>query len=93
MRHSDPSHALLEILFVCTANPVLRDRLHMIRLDGYDEHEKLQIAKRYLVFNALRKCGLGADNVHIGDDVIAALTKSRRRQKRRSRCRYRWSRM
>eukprot|EP01083_Nonionella_stella_P041166 111633_1 len=103
-RHSDPSHALLEILdpsqnnsfsdnyldfavdlsrvlFVCTANdeskidPVLRDRLHIIRLNGYDEHEKLEIAKRYLIPNALKKCGLKTQNIHIPDNVITELIK------------------
>jgi len=103
-RHSDPSHALLEILdpsqngafsdnyldfpvdlskvlFVCTANdeskinPILRDRLHIVRLDGYDEHEKLQIAKRYLIPNALAKCGLKTENIQIGDDVLTDLIK------------------
>ena len=103
-RHSDPSHALLEILdpsqnhifsdnyldfptdlskvlFICTANdeskinPVLRDRLHIIRLDGYDEHEKLQIAKKYLLPNALKKCGLKSENICLSDEVIIELIK------------------
>jgi len=103
-RHSDPSHALLEILdpsqnhifsdnymdfavdlskvlFVCTANdeskinPVLRDRLHIIRLSGYDEHEKLEIAKQYLIPNALKKCGLKAENISLSDEVMLELIK------------------
>ena len=103
-RHSDPSHALLEILdpsqnqsfsdnyldfpvdlskilFICTANdeskinPVLRDRLHIVRLNGYDEHEKLQIAKNYLIPNALKKCGLKKENINLSDNVITELIK------------------
>eukprot|EP01084_Bolivina_argentea_P044148 81270_1 len=103
-RHSDPSHALLEILdpsqnetfsdnyldfpvdlskilFVCTANdeskinPILKDRLQIIYLNGYDEHEKLEIAKKYLIQNALKKCGLKKENISIGDDVIIKLIK------------------
>ena len=63
---------LSRVLFVGTANDeaainlVMCDRLHIIRLDGYDEHEKLQITKR-------SKSAFGADNVYIGDDVIAAV--------------------
>ena len=103
-RHSDPSHALLEILdpsqnksfsdnyldfpvdlskilFICTANdeskinPILRDRLHIVRLNGYDEHEKLEIAKKYLIPNALKKCGLKKENINLNDDVIYELIK------------------
>lgn len=72
---------LSKILFVCTANdeskinPILRDRLHIVRLDGYDEHEKLEIAKRYLIPNALKKCGLKTENIQIGDDVLTDLIK------------------
>jgi len=55
----------------------LRDRLHLIRLDGYDEHEKLQIAKKYLIPNAFKKCGLNKENISLqnNDEVILELIK------------------
>ncbi len=70
----DPASALLEVLvevdydlsdvmFVCTANSMnipgpLLDRMEVIRLPGYTEDEKLNIAKKYLVSKQLKANGL-----------------------------------
>merc|ERR1712130_181904 len=45
--------------------------------DGYDEHEKLQIAKKYLIPNAFKKCGLNKENISLqnNDEVILELIK------------------
>jgi ATP-dependent Lon protease len=39
-------------------NPILRDRLHIIKIEGYDMYEKFQIAKNFLVPKQLKNCGL-----------------------------------
>ncbi len=55
---------LSDVMFFATANvldavhPALRDRLEVLRLPGYTEEEKLQIAKRYLVTRQIREAGL-----------------------------------
>jgi ATP-dependent Lon protease len=55
---------LSQVLFIATANimdtvpPALRDRMEVIEIPGYTEHEKLEIAQRYLVPRQLQENGL-----------------------------------
>ena len=54
---------LSDVMFVCTANSMnipgpLLDRMEVIRLPGYTEDEKLNIAKKYLVSKQLKANGL-----------------------------------
>jgi ATP-dependent Lon protease len=75
-RYLEIPYDLSHTLFVCTANIIdmipspLRDRMEIIRLSGYTEGEKLEIAKRHLVPELLENHGLGADQVQITDDAI-----------------------
>jgi ATP-dependent Lon protease len=69
---------LSDTFFICTSNsmnipPALLDRMEVIRLPGYTEDEKLNIARRYLVPKQLRLNGLGKDELAIGDDAIMQL--------------------
>ncbi len=67
---------LSSVLFIATANymdPVpapLRDRMEVITLSSYTQHEKLQIAKNYLVPRQLVENGLSADRVRFNDKAI-----------------------
>jgi ATP-dependent Lon protease len=66
---------LSEVMFVATANslnipPALLDRLEVIRIPGYTEDEKLNIATRYLVPKQLEQNGLKEGELSITKGVI-----------------------
>jgi ATP-dependent Lon protease len=64
---------LSQVLFVTTANvldsipPPLRDRMEVIKLSGYTDAEKLEIAKRHLVPKAIRENGLESLGITFDD--------------------------
>jgi len=69
---------LSDVMFVCTANTLnipdaLRDRMEIIRLAGYTEDEKLNIATQYLLPKALKDNGLKEHEVEIKDEVIVEI--------------------
>jgi ATP-dependent Lon protease len=60
---------LSDVMFVCTANTMnipgpLLDRMEVIRIPGYTEDEKLNIAQRYLIPKQLKRNGLKKANSH-----------------------------
>ena len=66
---------LSEVMFVATANtlnipPPLLDRMEVIRLSGYTEDEKLNIAMHYLVPKQIANNGLKKTEIHIGESAI-----------------------
>ena len=66
---------LSEIMFVCTANSLnipgpLLDRMEIIRLPGYIEDEKLNIAKQYLIPKQLERNGLDNTEVRLTDKSV-----------------------
>jgi ATP-dependent Lon protease len=66
---------LSEVMFVCTANslnspPPLLDRMETIRLPGYTEDEKLNIARRYLIPKQMRQNGLQEAELKVSDSAI-----------------------
>jgi len=72
----DVDYDLSHVMFITTANSLhtipkpLLDRLEVIKLDGYTEHEKLAIAKEYLVKKQLVAHGLQEKNVSIADSAV-----------------------
>jgi ATP-dependent Lon protease len=67
---------LSEVMFICTANRMdtiprpLLDRMEVIRLSGYSEEEKLNIAKKYLIPKQLKENGLDEKTVEFTDKAI-----------------------
>ncbi len=69
---------LSDVLFVTTANTLrmpqpLMDRMEIIRLAGYTEDEKVQIAKRHLISKQVKSHGLKKGEWAISDDAIRDL--------------------
>jgi ATP-dependent Lon protease len=75
----DVEYDLSQVFFVATANvlhtipPALQDRMEVIRLSGYTELEKLEIAKRFLVKKQTEAAGLNNDQIQFTDDGISQL--------------------
>ncbi|MCF6198293.1 MAG: endopeptidase La [Hyphomicrobiaceae bacterium] len=66
---------LSNVMFVTTANslnipPALMDRMEVIRLSGYTEDEKVEIAKQHLLPSQKKGHGLKADEWKVGDDAL-----------------------
>ena len=66
---------LSDVFFVCTSNsmnipPALLDRMEVIRLAGYTEDEKRNIASRFLIPKQKQLNGLGEDGFVLGDEAI-----------------------
>ena len=66
---------LSEVMFICTANSMnipeaLLDRMEVIRLPGYTEDEKVNIADRYLVPKAIKNNGLRSNELTVHEEAI-----------------------
>jgi ATP-dependent Lon protease len=72
----DVDYDLSQVLFVATANVMhtipaaLQDRMEVLRLQGYTEQEKLEIARQYLVKKQRTQTGLSEKNIAFTDDAI-----------------------
>src|ERR1700747_588200 len=72
----DVEYDLSKVMFVCTANVLhtipqpLQDRMEILRLPGYTEQEKLEIAKRFLVRRAREATGLTDQNLTFTDEGL-----------------------
>lgn len=75
----DCDYDLTKVMFICTANSLhsipqpLLDRMELIRLSGYTELEKLNIAKKYLLEKQLKDNGLEPHNLTVTDSAIVEL--------------------
>ncbi len=78
----DVDYDLSNVMFICTANDTssmpspLLDRMEIIRLSGYTEDEKLEIAKRHLVPRQLDLTGLKKDELTFDDAALLELIRS-----------------
>jgi len=66
---------LSDVMFICTSNSMnipgpLLDRMEIIRIPGYTEDEKLNIAKRYLLPKQIKLAGLKDKEIEVSDDAI-----------------------
>ena len=71
---------LSDVMFVCTANTLrmpqpLLDRMEIIRIPGYTEDEKLEIAKRHLIPKQRKENGLGEHEWSITDEALLDLVR------------------
>ena len=73
----DVEYDLSQVFFIATANvlhtipPALQDRMEVIRLSGYTELEKLEIAKRFLVKKQTLAAGLTEESIQFKDDGLS----------------------
>jgi len=70
---------LSEVLFITTANlldpiqPAFRDRMEVIRLSGYTEEEKREIARVHLVPRQVEENGLDVTRIEFSDNALSAI--------------------
>jgi len=75
----DVEYDLSQVFFIATANvlhtvpPALQDRMEVIRLSGYTELEKMEIAKRFLVRKQMEATGLANEQVEFTDSGLNGL--------------------
>ncbi len=76
---------LSDVMFVCTANtlnipPALLDRMEVIRIPGYTEKEKNQIAKRYLVPKQIKNHGIKKSEISFNSKVLNSIIRNYTRE-------------
>src|SRR5271157_4758213 len=82
----DVEYDLSQVFFITTANvlhtipPALQDRMEVLRLHGYTELEKLEIAKRFLVAKQLKETGIPEGQLTFTDAGLQALIQSYTRE-------------
>ena len=72
---------LSDVMFVTTANtlnilPPLLDRMEVIRLAGYTEDEKINIANKYLLPKQIKDNGVKEKEMNLGNDIIKEVIRS-----------------
>src|SRR5271167_3481272 len=82
----DVEYDLSQVFFIATANVMhtipapLQDRMEVLRLHGYTEQEKVEIAKQFLVKKQMVQAGLTDKNVKFSDEAITSLIRSYTRE-------------
>jgi len=77
---------LSNVFFITTANSLatipdpLRDRMEILRLPGYLDHEKHAIARQYLIPRQLERAGVAPESVVLDPDVVPAIVRQYTRE-------------
>src|SRR5881409_4169340 len=75
----DVEYDLSQVMFIATANVLhtipqpLQDRMEILRLPGYTEYEKVEIARRFLIPKQMETNGLRSSNLSFGDEGVKAI--------------------
>ena len=82
----DLEYDLSKVLFICTANSLqqipapLQDRLEIVRLAGYSEHEKIAIALRHLVPKQVKAHGLQPAQIDVTTEALTRIAREYTRE-------------
>ncbi len=82
----DVEYDLSKVFFITTANVIhtipqpLQDRMEILRLSGYTEPEKLEIAKRFLIRKQREATGLKESNLTLTDEAVIEIIRSYTRE-------------
>ena len=82
----DVEYDLSQVFFIATANVLhtipaaLQDRMEVLRLHGYTEPEKVEIAKQYLVRKQRQQTGLTEENIVFTDEALTTIIRSYTRE-------------
>jgi ATP-dependent Lon protease len=74
----DVEYDLSKVMFICTANVLhtipqpLQDRMEVLRIAGYTEHEKHQIATKYLIPKQLEATGLTKEQIVFTPEAVSS---------------------
>jgi len=77
---------LSKVVFICTANTLdtiprpLLDRMETIRIPGYTEHEKVKIARRYLLPRQCEENGLDLEELQLSDAMLSKVIRGYTRE-------------
>src|SRR5438128_1351468 len=82
----DVEYDLSQVMFIATANVLhtvpqpLQDRMEVLRLPGYTEYEKVEIARRFLIAKQMESNGLKSANLSFTDDGIKSVIRQYTRE-------------
>jgi ATP-dependent Lon protease len=82
----DVEYDLSQVFFIATANvlhtvpPALQDRMEVLRLHGYTEAEKIEIAKQFLVRKQREQAGLTDKNIIFTEEAITSIIRAYTRE-------------
>ncbi len=77
----DVEYDLSKVMFICTANVLhtvpqpLQDRMEVLRLSGYTEYEKIEIAERFLVKKQRERNGVTEDDLRLDREALGYMVR------------------